>query len=237
MAAEEPFRAIQLLFEDNHLLAVNKRPGEIVQGDKTGDEPMSDAVRRYVKERYGKPGDVFLGTVHRIDRPVSGVVVFARTSKALARMNALLRDRKIDKTYWAVVKHAPPEKAGRIAEYLRKNEERNKSYVTGSGAKGALHSELDYRWIGSSDRYHLLEVKPLTGRHHQIRVLLAHMGCVIKGDLKYGAERSNPDGSIHLHARSLAFVHPVKDIPVSIVAPVPDEPLWRYFEGKEVTGF
>ncbi|MFM2136338.1 MAG: hypothetical protein RL021_1738 [Bacteroidota bacterium] len=224
--------ADRILYEDNHLVAVNKLPGEIVQGDKTGDEPLSGTVKRYIKDKYNKPGEVFLGVVHRLDRPVSGVVVFARTSKALARMNDLFRERKTEKTYWAVVQNKPEQTSGSLVNFLWKNESQNKSYVTEEGRAGASRSWLDYRLIAASDRYFLLEVKPQTGRHHQIRVQLSHMGCPIKGDLKYGADRSNEDGSIHLHARRLNFIHPVSHQAVEIVAPVPEEKLWKFFEEK-----
>lgn len=224
--------ADRILYEDNHLIAVNKLPGEIVQGDKTGDEPLSEAVKRYIKEKYNKPGEVFLGVVHRLDRPVSGVVVFARTSKALSRMNDLFRERKTEKTYWAVVQHKPVQESGSLVNFLWKNESQNKSYVTEEGRAGASRSWLDYSLIASSDRYFLLEVKPHTGRHHQIRVQLSNMGCPIKGDLKYGADRSNEDGSIHLHARRLTFIHPVSQQEIKIVAPVPEDRLWRFFEAE-----
>ncbi len=178
----------RILLEDNHLILVNKLPGEIVQGDKTGDEPLSDLVKRYLKDKYKKPGDAFLGTVHRIDRPVSGVVIYAKTSKALERMNALLRERKLGKTYWAVT-GSPPEGEGRLSGWLRKNQQRNKSYVVDEKTKGALFAELEWKQQATSDRYMMLLVHPMTGRHHQIRVLLAHAGAVIRGDLKYGARR------------------------------------------------
>jgi 23S rRNA pseudouridine1911/1915/1917 synthase len=221
---------LEILYEDNHLIAVNKKPGEIVQGDKTGDEPLSDRVKKYIKEKYAKPGEVFLGTIHRIDRPVSGIVLFARTSKALERMSKQFREREIRKTYWAVVKQAPVPESGTLIHYLIKDEARNKSRAYGRPTDGASLCELQYRTLGASDRYTLVEVLPLTGRHHQIRVQLAAMGCPIKGDLKYGSERSNPDGSIHLHARQLAFSHPVTSDPVMIKAPVPEEALWKFFE-------
>lgn len=222
---------MEILYEDNHLIAVNKKPGEIVQGDKTGDEPLGERVKRYIKDKYGKPGEVFLGTIHRIDRPVSGVVLFARTSKALERMNQQFRDREIRKIYWAVVKQPPVPEAGTLSHYLIKDEARNKSRAYAQPAKDASHCELQYRVLAMSERYTLLEVIPLTGRHHQIRVQLSTIGCPIKGDLKYGSERSNPDGSISLHARRLIFNHPVTKEPVNITAPVPDEALWKYFEG------
>lgn len=219
----------RILFEDNHLLIVNKKPGEIVQGDKTGDEPLNDQLKKYIAEKYQKPGNVFLGTVHRIDRPVSGIVIFARTGKALERMNEMLREKKIRKTYWAVVKQKPSPVKGKWEAWLKKNEAKNKSFVVNDGRQGALFSELEYGLIASSENYHLLKLNPLTGRHHQIRVMLAHAGCPIKGDLKYGAGRSNKDGSIHLHAREIFFIHPVKETDVHVTAPCPDEPLWNYF--------
>jgi len=223
----------QILFEDNHLIAVNKKPGEIVQGDKTGDEPLSERVKKYIKEKYKKPGEVFLGTIHRIDRPVSGVVLFARTSKALERMNELFREREVNKIYWAVVKNAPAEVEGHLVNYLIKDEAKNKSRAYDEPRKGALKCELDYKMLKKSDRYALLEIYPLTGRHHQIRVQLSKINCPIKGDLKYGSERSNPDGSIHLHARRLNFNHPVTKLPVEIIASPPSgDPLWSFFSAE-----
>lgn len=223
--------ASRILFEDNHLIAINKLPGEIVQGDKTGDEPMSESIKRYIKEKYNKPGEVFLGVVHRLDRPVSGVVVFARTSKALARMNELFRERRTKKIYWAVVKPAPGEPSGSLINYLRKDAAKNKSFAFDHEVPGSSRAWLDYSVLGTSDYYCLLEVHPHTGRHHQIRVQLSSIGCPIKGDLKYGAPRSNDDGSIHLHARRLTFIHPVKQEELTITAKVPDDPIWNYFEG------
>ena len=221
--------SLSVLYEDNHLLAVNKRPGDIVQGDKTGDKPLSEIVKDYIKEKYGKPGEVFLGVAHRIDRPVSGVVLFARTSKALERINELFREKQIRKTYWAVVKNKPSEDSGLLKNYLFKNEKLNKSFVTDVTNKDASLCELEYKIIAKSDTYFLLEIEPHTGRHHQIRVQLAFMGCPIKGDLKYGFDRSNKDASVHLHARSLSFIHPVKKEMVEITASPPDEVLWNYF--------
>ena len=221
---------IQLLYEDNHIIAVNKRPSEIVQGDKTGDAPMGDAIKQYIKEKYQKPGDVFLGVVHRIDRPVSGVVLFARTTKGLSRLTELFRDKGIKKTYWAVVKNKPPKVADQLVHYLKKNEVKNMSKTYPEGTKDALKCELDYKIIASSDNYHLLEINPHTGRHHQIRVQLSTIGCPIKGDIKYGFKRTNEDASIHLHARKVEFIHPVKDEPVVITAEPPDEVLWNYFQ-------
>ena len=209
-----------ILYEDNHLLALNKRPGQIVQGDKTGDEPLSELLKRYIKERDHKPGNVFCGVVHRIDRPVSGVVLFAKTSKALSRMNLLIQQRQLKKIYWAITKNAPPQPSGTLSDYLVRNERLNKSFVGAADIGGAKLAELDYRELGvSAGGYHLLEIDLHTGRHHQVRCQLAHIGCPIKGDLKYGAPRSNPDGSISLHARSVSFVHPVSKQPLTIVAP------------------
>jgi 23S rRNA pseudouridine1911/1915/1917 synthase len=219
-----------ILFEDNHLIVVNKRPSQIVQGDKTGDKPLSDFVKDYIKEKYGKPGDVFLGVVHRIDRPVSGVVLFARTSKALTRLNERIRDREVHKTYWAVVKDKPPKESDTLVSYLRRDEKLNKSFVTArAGSNGAKEASLSYRLLAASDTYYLLEVDLHTGRHHQIRAQLAGMGCPIKGDLKYGSARSNPDGSIHLHAREISFIHPVTLLPVRITARPPKDPVWDFF--------
>lgn len=225
----------RILFEDNHLIAVNKAPGEIVQGDKTGDATLGDSLKAYIKKKYDKPGEVFLGTVHRLDRPTSGIVVFARTSKALSRMNELFRERKTEKIYWAVVKNEPAEKKGALIHFLTKNEAKNKSFASEEERPGSQRSWLDYKVLARSDHYSLVQVHPHTGRHHQIRVQLSAIGCPIKGDLKYGAERSNEDGSIHLHARRLTFLHPVKREEIALVAPVPDEALWTYFE-KTVNG-
>ena len=220
----------RVLYEDNHLIAVNKNPSDIVQGDKTGDKPLSQIVADYLKVKYNKPGDAFIGVIHRIDRPVSGIVLFAKTSKGLSRMSQLFQQKEIQKTYWAVVENPPADTEGTRVDYLVKNQKKNKSFVTGKGQDGASRSELIYRVIGQLDRYTALEVKPKTGRHHQIRVQLSAMGCVIKGDLKYGAKRSNKDASIHLHARNVEFMHPIKKIPISITAPVPNDPLWKAVE-------
>ena len=219
----------RILFEDNHLVVVNKLPSEIVQGDKTGDQPLSELLKEYIKEKYGKPGDVFLGVVHRIDRPVSGAVVFARTSKALSRMTDLIRLRKVKKTYWAIVKNRPPENEATLKHFLTRNEAKNKSFVNSEEKSGAKESILSYRLLAQSDGYFLLEIDLETGRHHQIRAQLAAIGCPIKGDLKYGFPRSNPDASISLHARSIDFTHPVKKEPVNIIANPPDDVLWNYF--------
>ncbi len=221
---------LEVLFEDNHLIVVNKLPGQLVQGDKTGDAPLGDLVKEYIKVKYEKPGEVFLGVVHRIDRPVSGIVIFARTSKALARMNELFREKKIQKTYWAVVKNRPPSDQGTLIHYLIKDEARNKSKAYDKEIKNSQRSWLDYKVMGKSDNYFLLEINPHTGRHHQIRVQLSTMGCPIKGDIKYGFDRTNEDGSIHLHARSIQFIHPVKGEEIRLSASVPNEVIWNFFE-------
>jgi 23S rRNA pseudouridine1911/1915/1917 synthase len=218
-----------ILYEDNHIIAVNKRAGEIVQGDKTGDAPMSDFVKQYLKDKYNKPGEVFLGTIHRIDRPVSGIVLFARTSKALTRMNELFKSKEIQKTYWAVVKNRPGKEKGNLVHFLKKNEALNRSKAFENEVPGSSRSELDYEIIASSTNYFLLEVNPHTGRHHQIRVQLASIGCPIKGDVKYGFKRSNEDASIHLHARAVRFIHPVSKLEIKIIAPAPNEALWNEF--------
>jgi 23S rRNA pseudouridine1911/1915/1917 synthase len=282
-----------VLYEDNHIIVLNKRPGEIVQGDKTGDEPLSEKVKAYIKESFNKPGEVFIGVVHRIDRPVSGAVIFARTGKALARLNQMLKDREIRKVYWAVVAadsrqsavgsrqsdkssnhvilrakpeepaknlrakpeepaknlRAKPEEPAKnlkakpeessspagdwiyLTHFLKRNEKQNKSYPFDLPGPGRVKAEMKYRKVASSDRYDLLEVELITGRHHQIRVQMAAAGMPIRGDLKYGYPRSNPDGSINLHARHVGFIHPVRKTPVNIIAPPPDETLWNYFSG------
>ena len=226
---------LDVLHEDNHTIVVNKKPSEIVQGDKTGDEPMPEKIKRYLKEKYDKPGNVFCGVVHRLDRPTSGAIVFARTSKALERLNKQFRDKETNKIYWAVVETKPSKKQERLVNWLQKNEKQNKSYVVdGSKNKDAKEAILTYRLLSSSDKYHLLEITLETGRHHQIRCQLANIGCIIKGDLKYGAKRSNKDGSIHLHARSLQFTHPTSLEEINVIAPVPNDPLWQFFE-KEVS--
>lgn len=218
-----------VLYEDNHVIIVNKSPGEIVQGDKTGDEPLSEKVKAYLKEKYKKPGNVFCGVTHRLDRPTSGAVVFARTSKALSRLNGMFRDGEINKTYWAVVKERPPKEEDQLTHYLIKDEKTNKSRVYDREKPHSKKAALHYRLIAASDNYYLLEIDLETGRHHQIRAQLAKIGCPIKGDLKYGAPRSNPDGSISLHARSISFVHPVSKKNLDVIAPVPDDPLWKAF--------
>lgn len=216
-----------VLYEDNHVIIVAKSAGEIVQGDKTGDTPLSETVKAYIKEKYAKPGAVFLGVVHRLDRPVSGVVVFARTSKALARLNEMFRLSKMQKTYWALVQNAPSEPEGTLTHYLVRNEKQNKSFAYATEHPNAKKAVLDYKVIGHTDRYTLLEVHLHTGRHHQIRCQLAAIGCPIRGDLKYGAPRSNPDGSISLHARSIRFEHPVSHKEIYVEAPVPNEGPWK----------
>lgn len=219
-----------VVYEDNHIIIVNKTASEIVQGDKTGDIPLSETVKQYLKEKYSKPGNVFLGVAHRLDRPVSGLVVFAKTSKALARLNDMFRNSEVKKTYWAIVKQCPPAEEGELVHYLVRNEKQNKSYAYDKEVKNSKKAVLDYRLIGHSQNYYLLEVDLKTGRHHQIRCQLAKMGCPIKGDLKYGFPRSNPDGSICLHARRVRFIHPVSKEPIDITAPVPSGNLWNGFE-------
>lgn len=216
------------LYEDNHIIVVSKRSGEIVQGDKTGDEPLSETVKQYIKEKYHKPGNVFLGVVHRLDRPVWGLVVFAKTSKALTRLNKMFKDGQVHKTYWAITKNAPPAEEGVLTDWLVRNERQNKSYAHPQEVPNAKKAVLKYRVIAHSDHYHLMEVNLLTGRHHQIRCQLANMGCAIKGDLKYGAPRSNPDGSISLLARRITFVHPVSKENIVVEAPLPpNDKLWE----------
>lgn len=222
---------MQVVYEDNHIIIVNKTCREIVQGDKTGDKPLSEMLKEWLKEKYAKPGNVFVGVTHRLDRPVSGLVIFAKTSKALSRLNEMFRTGRVQKTYWAVVKNEPPAQSGTLVHYLTRNEKQNKSTAYNSPRTGAQRAELDYKLIASGDNYRLLEVDLKTGRHHQIRCQLAKMGCPIKGDLKYGAERSNPDGGISLHARRVCFEHPVSHIIVDVTAPVPDERLWKELEG------
>jgi 23S rRNA pseudouridine1911/1915/1917 synthase len=218
-----------ILYEDNHLIIVNKKPSQIVQGDKTGDRPLSELLKDFIKERDQKPGNVFMGVVHRLDRPVSGALIFAKTSKSLSRMNDLLRRGALQKTYWALVKDPPPREEERLIHYLVRNEEKNKSFAYDRPTGNSQKAELSYRMLGKSDRFYLLEVQLHTGRHHQIRAQLAKIGCPIRGDLKYGAERSNPDGSISLHAREIVFEHPVKKTEIRVSAPPPDEPVWNYF--------
>lgn len=216
-----------VVYEDNHIIIVNKTASEIVQGDKTGDVPLSETVKQYLKEKYHKPGNVFIGVTHRLDRPVSGLVVFAKTSKALSRLNEMFKNSEVKKTYWAIVKQTPTETEGELVNYLVRNEKQNKSYAYDTEKPGSKKAILHYRLIARSDNYCLLEVDLKTGRHHQIRCQLAKMGCPIKGDLKYGFPRSNPDGSICLHARRVRFVHPVSKELIDVVAPVPSDNLWR----------
>lgn len=219
-----------VLYEDNHIIIVNKTVSEIVQGDKTGDKPLSEIVKEWLKEKYNKPGNVFCGVTHRLDRPVSGIVVFAKTSKALPRLNKMFQDKEIQKTYWAIVKNTPKETEGTLVNYLVKNEKQNKSYAYDMEKPNSKKAILHYKLIAQSDKYNLLEVDLETGRHHQIRCQLAKMGCIIKGDLKYGADRSNPDGGISLHARKVSFTHPVSQELIEVTAPVPDDNLWKAFE-------
>jgi 23S rRNA pseudouridine1911/1915/1917 synthase len=218
---------MQVIYEDNHIIIVFKQSGEIVQGDKTGDRPLSETVKEYIKAKYHKPGNVFLGVVHRLDRPVAGLVVFARTSKALARLNEMFRKGDIHKTYWAITKNMPKEPQATLTNWIVRNERQNKSYAYDREVPDSKKALLSYRVIGHTDHYHLLEVHLMTGRHHQIRCQLAHIGCPIKGDLKYGAQRSNPDGSISLLSHEMTFVHPVSKETVHVVAPLPDDNLWR----------
>lgn len=221
--------AERILFEDNHLLVVNKLPSEIVQGDKTGDEPLPERIKSFLKEKYQKPGNVFCGVVHRLDRPTSGVVVFAKTSKALERLNAQFREKETNKTYWAIVENKPKELKGSLRDYLKKNESQNKSYAVNESTPGAKLALLHYQLLASSDRYHLLEVTIETGRHHQIRAQLSNIGCIIKGDLKYGAKRANKDASIGLHARSLRFFHPTTKEEITLIANPPADAVWDFF--------
>ena len=219
-----------VVYEDNHIIVVNKTASEIVQADKTGDTPLSETVKQYLKEKYQKPGNVFIGVTHRLDRPVSGLVVFAKTSKALTRLNEMFRTSEVKKTYWAVVKNAPKETEGELVHFLVRNEKQNKSYAYDKEVPKSKKAVLDYRLIGRSENYYLLEVDLKTGRHHQIRCQLAKMGCPIKGDLKYGSPRSNPDGSICLHARRVRFTHPVSKELIELEAPLPEGNLWKGFE-------
>ena len=228
-----------VLYEDNHIIAVNKTCNEIVQGDKTGDTPLSETVKAYIKDKYNKPGEVFLGVTHRLDRPTSGVVLFARTSKALTRLNEMFREKSdgqssivqssIKKTYWAIVQGCPKQPEARLENWLTRNEALNKSFIAKPGAKEAKQAILSYKTLVKGEHYTLLEVNLETGRHHQIRCQLAAIGCPVKGDLKYGAKRSNPDGGISLHARKIEFIHPVSKQPICITAPVPDDSLWQQF--------
>ncbi len=218
---------MQVVYEDNHIIIVSKSSGEIVQGDKTGDEPLSETVKQYIKEKYQKPGNVFLGVVHRLDRPVSGLVVFAKTSKALSRLNNMFREGEVHKTYWAITKNTPQETEATLTHWIVRNEKQNKSYAYDHEVKNSKKAVLKYRVIGHTDHYALLEVNLMTGRHHQIRCQLAKMGCPIKGDLKYGAPRSNADGSICLLSHRVEFVHPVSKEKIVAEAPLPDDNLWK----------
>jgi 23S rRNA pseudouridine1911/1915/1917 synthase len=218
-----------VLYEDNHLIIVNKRASDLVQGDSTGDEPLDAAVKQYIREKYNKPGDVFLGVVHRLDRPVSGCVVYARTSKALTRLSELFRTRDVKKSYWAIVTERPPAEEGMLRNFLKKNEQQNKSYVYDKEVKGSKEATLSYRIIGRSSSFYLLEIDLQTGRHHQIRAQLAAAGCPVRGDLKYGSKRSNEGGGISLHARRISFIHPVKKEDINVEAPLPEDKVWRLF--------
>ncbi|WP_282090041.1 RluA family pseudouridine synthase [Aquimarina algiphila] len=219
---------LQVLYEDNHIIIINKRPGDIVQGDKTGDTPLSEVVKEYIAEKYNKPGAVYLGVVHRLDRPTSGIVVFARTSKALPRLNKLFANKEAQKTYWAVVKKQPPKEKDTLIHWLKRNPKQNKSYAYTKEVPDSKKAILEYKIIKKLDRYSLLEIDLHTGRHHQIRSQLSDIGSIIKGDLKYGADRSNKNGSIHLHARKLTFIHPVKKESLTIIAPPPSDSIWDH---------
>ena len=222
---------MDVLYEDNHIIIINKKPGEIVQGDKTGDTPLSEMVAAWLKEKYNKPGNVFVGVVHRLDRPVGGAVIFAKTSKALTRLNEMFRNGEVHKTYWAITRNRPPQTEDTLTHYITTVESTNKSTAHTSPRKNAKEARLSYRLLRSTDRYHLLEVELHTGRKHQIRVQLSAIGCPIRGDLKYGDKRSNPDGSISLIARSIEFIHPVSKLPIKVTAPVPQhDNLWKALE-------
>jgi 23S rRNA pseudouridine1911/1915/1917 synthase len=219
----------EVLYEDNHIIAVNKEPGHIVQGDKTGDIPLSEIVKQYIKQKYDKQGEVYLGVTHRLDRPVSGVILFARTSKALTRLNELFKTKEAKKTYLAIVANKPPKESDRLTGNIYRNTKQNKSYIREKESAETKLAILDYKIIGRSEKYFLLEINLHTGRHHQIRCQLAHMGCPIRGDLKYGFVRSNLNGGINLHASQISFIHPVRKEPITIVAPLPDEKIWKVF--------
>lgn len=225
----------QIVYEDNHIIVINKLPSEIVQGDRTGDLPLSEKIKHFIKERDLKPGNVFCGVIHRLDRPVSGLVIFAKTSKGLSRFNELFRDKTIQKTYLAVVKSKPPKRSDTLVHYLVKNERANMSKVFLKPTNNALRAELDYELIDSSDNYHLLKIRLHTGRHHQIRCQLSAIGCPIKGDVKYGFNRTNEGGFIHLHSYSLSFVHPIKKEEITLSAfPLANDPVWNYFRSKHI---
>jgi 23S rRNA pseudouridine1911/1915/1917 synthase len=225
---------IEILYEDNHLIAVNKRSSDLSQGDKTGDTSLDTEVKKYIAEKYKKPGDVFLGVVHRLDRPVSGVILYARTSKALARLNEMFRSTEVKKTYLAIVRERPPEDEATITHFLKKNEQQNKTYVYDYEVKGSKEASLTYRLAGRSERYYILEIQLHSGRHHQIRAQMAKIGCPVKGDLKYGFSRSNEDGSISLMARRLEFIHPVKKEKLVITAPFPKGDIWKEFRDADL---
>ncbi len=221
----------RILNEDNHLIVFNKQSSEITQGDKTGDTPLTDLISGYIRNKYNKPGNAFIGLVHRLDRPVSGAVLFARTSKSLTRLTGMLKNGGIRKTYWAIVKNPPPDQHGHLVSYLTRNEKQNKTYVHSQRTGDAKKAELIYTVKGESERYWLLEINLLTGRHHQIRAQLSSIGCPVRGDLKYGYPRSNPGGSIHLHSRNVCFIHPVKNELINVTAPLPEDPVWKLFSG------
>ena len=218
---------LQVLHEDNHIIVINKRVGDIVQGDKTGDKPLSEVVKEFIKEKYNKPGEVFLGVVHRLDRPTTGIVVFAKTSKALTRLNELFSNRETQKTYWAVVKNKPPKNEDNLVHFIKRNEKNNTSKAHLKEVPDSKKASLDYKIIKELNNYFVVEINLHTGRHHQIRAQLSIIGCPIKGDLKYGFDRSNPDGGIHLHARKLVFIHPVSKEELTILAPTPEEVIWN----------
>lgn len=221
---------MQVIYEDNHIIVVNKAPGEIVQGDKTGDTPLSETVKQWIKETHAKPGNVFLGVVHRLDRPVGGLVVFAKTSKALTRLNEMFRNGDVHKTYWALSRNLPPKESDTLTHYITTVERNNRSYASDKPKAGAKEARLSYRLLARGERFNLLEINLMTGRKHQIRVQMSAIGCTIRGDLKYGDKRSNPDGSISLIARHISFIHPVSGKEIDLTAPVPDERLWRELE-------
>jgi 23S rRNA pseudouridine1911/1915/1917 synthase len=223
----------EILYEDNHLIAVWKRSSDLAQGDKSGDESLDNQVRKYIALKYKKPGDVFLGVIHRLDRPVSGILLFARTSKALERLNEMFKARQVKKIYWAIVKERPPEEEATLTHFVKKNESQNKSYTYDNEVKGSKEASLSYKLLARSDRYYLLEIELHTGRHHQIRAQLAAIGCPVKGDLKYGYSRSNADGSISLLARKMVFVHPVKKQEITITAHLPEGDIWNIFKDVE----
>jgi len=223
----------RILYEDNHLIAINKKSSEIVQGDKTGDKTLPDYIKEYLKTKFNKPGNVFCGVIHRLDRPTSGVLLFARTSKGLSRMNKQFKDKAIKKTYWAILENRPEKESDTLVHFLKKNERQNKSYVSDKNTKGAKEAVLAYKLLASSDRFHLVEVHLETGRHHQIRAQFSSMGCCVKGDLKYGAKRSNKDGSICLHSRALEFIHPTTQELIKLKAPLPQNTFWQLFKQVE----